>query len=340
MKDDYKKIEKKIKSFLKRRVLRAPITVIVPIYNGEKTIEKCLDSLLGQSQKRIKIICVNDGSTDSTLQILKKYRLRNWKIKIVNQKNQGRAAARNAGLKVVRTKYVMFCDDDDYYDSRMCENMLDVMERYDVDLVMCGMKIDYKTHGEMRESDEKYYKLYFDKVCDIDDRVILNTNGSVCNKIFKMGIIKKNGITFPKGVETAEDFYFCNAYTAVSKTIYYLHQDLYHYIRNDSSIMSDNFSGSKLSMGDLVAARKLFEFYQKNDFLEEHIDLFWRQWIACFWASYRYSDKKYHAKIREEAEGFLEDNYDKYKPKDKELQQWKDDIVKVLKKVKRSKNEI
>ena len=77
----------RIRSIIKRRILKAPVSVIVPVYNSEKTIERCLDSLINQSHRKIKIICVNDGSTDKTFEILKHYGEKYHRVKIINQKN-------------------------------------------------------------------------------------------------------------------------------------------------------------------------------------------------------------------------------------------------------------
>ena len=328
---------RRIKSFLKRQVATPLVSVIVPTYNGGKTIAKCLDSLLGQSQRRIRIICVNDGSTDNTLRIIKKYRRKNRRIRIINQKNQGRAAARNAGLRAVRTKYVMFCDDDDLYEESMCENMIDVIEKSKADFAVCGINVIYKAHEEMRESDEKYYKLYFDGLQEVNDGIINKIDASVCNKIFRMSIIRENEISFPDGLNN-EDYYFCNAYMSVAKTVFFLKQKLYCYIRRKGSIMSDNFDGTKESIDHLLVAEKLFRFYKKIGFLNKHRDLFWRQWISSFWSSFRYSDKKYRYKIKEEAMKFLSENYEKYEPKEEELRRWKSDIIKTLDKIKGEKN--
>ncbi|MBQ1298826.1 glycosyltransferase family 2 protein [Candidatus Saccharibacteria bacterium] len=315
--------------------MRAPVSVIVPVYNGEKTIGQCLDSLVEQSHKKIKIICVDDGSTDGTSEILNRYRKKYRRVQIINQKNGGRSLARNTGLKAVKTKYVMFCDSDDWYEKNMCENMIDAMERSRADLVVCGVNMVYETHDEMKESDENYYKLNYSGEQQIDDEKISKTNGSVCNKIFKMDVVRGNKICFPKDLNTAEDYYFYCAYMSVSKTVYFLNQKLYNYRRHDNSIMSNNFNKKKLSMDDILVAEKIFNFYRKNGFIMEHKDLFWRQWIASFWASYRYSAEKYHWKIKEEAEKFLDKNYEKYKPSDSEIIEWKNDIVLTLNKIKK-----
>ncbi|MDR0726563.1 MAG: glycosyltransferase, partial [Rickettsiales bacterium] len=92
---------------------RPKISVIVPIYNVEKYLAKCLDSIIGQTLKEIEIICVNDGSTDNSTQILKEYATRDNRIKVIQQKNGGLSAARNTGLKHASTELIAFMDSDD-----------------------------------------------------------------------------------------------------------------------------------------------------------------------------------------------------------------------------------
>ena len=255
---------RRIKSIWNRRIRRPLVGVVVPIYNGEKTIKRCLNSIMNQTQKRLIIICVNDGSTDKTAQILEDYQLKDRRIRVINQENGGRSAARNAGLSAVKTKYVMFCDDDDEYEPDMCESMLNVIEDSQADIAACGIKVTYKTHSEMRESDDEYYRLKYEGKKDIDDEVIIQTDVSVCNKIFRVNIIKNYDIQFPDGLDN-EDFYFYNAYMSAAKTIYFLNKKLYNYIRHSDSIMSDNFEKKKFSVDHLVVAEKLFDFYRKSD---------------------------------------------------------------------------
>ncbi len=332
MNEYYIKLRKRVHSFLKRRVMRAPLSVIVPIYNSEETIGRCLDSLLNQSQRRIKIICVNDGSTDGTLEILRRYRTISSKIRIIDQANKGRAAARNAGLDVVKTKYVMFCDSDDYFEPQMCENMLDVMDKNEVDLAVCGIKMIYEAHEEMSQSDEEYYRLKYDGIKVVDEKVIMDTDDSVCNKIFMMDIIRDKKIRFPDGLNN-EDYYFSNAYMSVSRRVFFLKQKLYNYVRHEGSIMSEDFECHKQSLDHLDVANKLFEFYKRNDFLN-HKNLFWRQWISCFWYSHRYSSKEIKGTLKKESMKFIDKNYERYKPDDPELLKWMDDVKKAINKIK------
>lgn len=303
------------------------VSVIVPIFNMEKYLGACLDSLINQTLSEIEIVCVNDGSTDKSLEIVKKYKKRDGRIKIVNQENGGLSSARNAGLKKVSAPYVMFCDPDDQFDLKMCEKMYSAIEDSGADLAICGIKMIYEAHQEMQISDENYYRLRFDGKKIINDKVIMETNGSACNKIFRMSIIKENDIDFPEGL-TSEDHCFYCKYMSVSKTIYFLSQKLYHYVRREESIMSNNFDGNKLAVDDIKVAEKIFRFYKKNGFLDTHKNLFWTQWTGGFWASYRYSGKKYRKEVIALGKDFINKNYEEYKPQDRRVQKIVEEVAK------------
>ncbi len=298
--------------------MKAGISVIVPVYNVAEFLPKCLDSLIQQSYKDIKIICVNDGSTDNSLDILKEYEKKDKRIDVIDKKNGGLSSARNAGLKKCDTKYVMFCDSDDYLSQRMCEKMHDTVEKDESDLAVCIQNVVYLTHDEMKESDRNYYRLEYTGRQYIHDELILKTDVSVLNKIFRMDVIKDNDIKFPEGLNN-EDFYFYNAYMSVSSTISYINQRLYNYMRREGSIMSENFEAEKLSMDHLLVAEELFKYYKKNGFLDGHRNLFWKQWILSFWFSVEHSSSSHKKEIFARARSFLNDNYEEWMPDDDSL---------------------
>lgn len=298
--------------------MKAKISVVVPVYNVEEFLPKCLDSLIGQTYKNIKIICVDDGSTDGSLKTLRDYEKKDKRILVTSKKNGGLSSARNAGLKKCDTEYVMFCDSDDYYASRMCEKMLSTIEKDNSDLVVCTQNVIYLTHDEMRESDRNYYRLNYVGKQYIHEELVLKTDVSVLNKIFRMDIIKKHNIEFPEGLNN-EDFYFYNAYMSVSSSISFVNQKLYNYVRREGSIMSENFDADKLSLDHLMVAEKLFDFYKKTDFLARHKNLFWKQWVMSFWFSVEHSSKKYKEEIFEKARDFIRKNFEEWMPDDKEV---------------------
>ena len=293
--------------------MKEKISVVVPIYNVENYLEKCLDCLLNQTLKDIRIICVNDGATDNSPEILKKYAEKDSRIEVVEKKNGGLSSARNAGLEKVKTEFVMFCDSDDYFSPKMCEKLLASIEKEKTDIAACGTEIVYLAHDEMRESDRKYYRLEFHGKNYIDDEIMLKTDVSVWNKVFRTKTIKENNIEFPEGLNN-EDFYFFNAYMSVSSTISFVNQKLYNYVRRENSIMSANFQKDTLSLDHLLVAEKLFDFYRKTGFLKVHTDLFWQQWVDSFWFSLEHSSKNHHKEIRLHAKEFALKHLKNYPP--------------------------
>lgn len=282
----------------------AKISIIVPVYNVEEYLPKCLDSLITQTYPDIKIVCVNDGATDNSKKILQEYAKKDARIKVISQTNAGLSAARNTGLKHVDTEYVMFCDSDDYYDKQMCKKMLEVMEKSQADVATCGIKMKYLTHSEQKESDENYYRLKLRGKHIINDDVLFKTDVSVCNKIFRMDLINQYQLTFPHGFNN-EDFFFFNTYVAVADTIYHLNRQLYNYVRREGSIMSENFQKDTLSIDHLACAEKIFAFYKKQNLIERHPNRLWKLWIDSYYFSIEKSSRKYRGKINKRAKQFI-----------------------------------
>lgn len=114
-------------------------SIIIPIYNGEKTLPYCIDSILNQTFKDTEILLINDGSTDNSLELLKKYKLKHPKqIRVLNQSNKGIAETRNRGIKESSGKYIFFIDNDDYIDKSYVETFITAIERFNVDMVIGG----------------------------------------------------------------------------------------------------------------------------------------------------------------------------------------------------------
>lgn len=116
---------------------RVKVSVIIPVYNAEKHLRECLDSVAGQSLREIEIICVDDGSTDASLRILEEYAAKDSRFRILHQKNQFAGVARNNGMKIARGKYLSFLDSDDFFEAAMLEKMVRRAEDADAEIVVC-----------------------------------------------------------------------------------------------------------------------------------------------------------------------------------------------------------
>lgn len=113
---------------------RTTVSIVMPIFNGERFLRSSLDSLLAQTFQDFEVICVNDGSTDLSESIINEYAERDSRVKTVNQANGGVASARNAGIENAEGRYLLFCDDDDLFASNMLEAMVGTMERNNADI--------------------------------------------------------------------------------------------------------------------------------------------------------------------------------------------------------------
>lgn len=291
--------------------MNSKVSVIVPVYNCEKMVDRSLERLTHQTLKDIEIVCVNDGSTDGSLEVLEAWAKKDKRIKIVSQKNGGLSAARNTGIANASSPFLMFCDADDEFDDRMCEIMVRAIEQEEVDIVACGTEVKYDAHSEIAESDRNYYRIKFSGRNYINETITAKTDVSVCDKLFKTEIVKKYKIAFPYKLNN-EDYYFYNAYMSVAKTIFFVNQKLYTYIRHEDSIMSENFDKHSYSPDHLLIAKELFGFYKDHGFLEKHTDFFWNQFSESYWFSYEHSARKFHGKIHKIAKEFIVKNIRQY----------------------------
>lgn len=265
---------------------RSSISIIVPIWNTGKYLDRCLSSLLNQTKKDIEVICVNDGSTDNSLEIVKKFAAQDARVKLVNQKNKGVATARNVGLKYATSKYIMWCDSDDEYLPDMCKKMFDTIEKEKVDLVVCAIqvindKVDRKLAGDI----EDYVKLKFSGKQKVTWNLIVHTDVSLPSKIMKKSLIDKYGMHFPDGLHF-EDAYFFDQYLTASKTVYYLEEKLYNYHRNNESIMSRSFKKTSISLDYIQIIPRTYAYLKKNKLFDTYNDFFWHRFIQYYAFSY------------------------------------------------------
>lgn len=170
------------------------ITIIVPVYNVEKYIDRCLKSLINQTYKNFEVILINDGSKDNSLKIIRKYEKKYDFITVYTQKNMGPAITRNKGIDLVKTKYLMFIDSDDYVDKDYIETYYNSIKNTNFDIVIGGFK---KTDGKTISFERKINEGEFSKYI---------VTGPVA-KIYRTEFIKKNDIYF-LDTNASEDIYF------------------------------------------------------------------------------------------------------------------------------------
>lgn len=224
------------------------VSVIVPVYNVEKYLRRCVDSLLNQTLEAIEIILVDDGSKDSSSQICDGYASNNENVIALHLENGGPARARNKGIEIAKGEYIGFADSDDYCHAEQFEKLYNNAKENDSDVAMCSFFIDDKK--DIKPVDIPLYSLYLTN-SDIKNGVIncfygeyVNGLNSLCVKIFKKSMILENDIKMDESLMKAEDMWFVFDALKVSNTFSYIKDNLYYYFQNDSSIMHNSKNDS------------------------------------------------------------------------------------------------
>ncbi|MCL1971787.1 MAG: glycosyltransferase family 2 protein [Endomicrobia bacterium] len=205
------------------------ISIIIPVYNAQKYLLQCLDSILNQTFKDFECICVNDGSTDASLSILEDYQRKDKRIKIISQKNGGISAARNAGISAAAGEYLYFMDNDDIISIDYLANMHKTAEETKCPLVV-NPNISFMFSDNSRCEDESDY--FEEKIYEMNPRLILGPELHifVWNKLFKTDLIKNLKIKFPLNTNSEDVyFYYClmpyvGNFAVVKKGRYYWRQ--------------------------------------------------------------------------------------------------------------------
>ena len=137
------------------------VSVIIPVYNGERFIEQCLNSVLNQTYENLEIICINDGSTDQSLKKLKEYAAKDDRVVVLSQENKGMSGARNSGMDIATGQYIAFVDCDDYIDVTMIEKLVDIANRTDAEIVITNILLFFEDTLQIKSFRDEplYYSL-------------------------------------------------------------------------------------------------------------------------------------------------------------------------------------
>lgn len=235
------------------------ISVIIPVYNTEKYISDCLNSLVSQTEKNIEILAVDDGSTDNSLKILQQYAALHSNIKVFSQKNAGPGVARNLALRKAKGKYIMFCDSDDMYKPTTCQEMSQIMEEQNIDFAICDMEsLENKTTvSNIRQ--EGFQIINPDSFPEI-------AVGIICF-IFRTDVLRKYDILFPPSFY-AEDVAFIYKYIFISRQFFALDKKLYILRHRDDSLTHSLTKNNSKIMSNLCAIEEIFVFLKQNQLLK------------------------------------------------------------------------
>ena len=248
-------------------ISRPFVSIILTAYNAERTIRQCLAALIAQTYSNIEIICVNDGSTDKTPDIINNFAQQDSRLKVFNNSNQGTAKSRYFALNQASGEFIMFCDADDRYEKDMVETMVSAVVENNVDIAMCDCNIIDLSNGKLQNrATNEYHHLQLKGYQKISPETINKINVVVWNKIFRKSLLKKYNIEYPEKYEH-DDCIFVYKYLAFARTFFGINKKLYNYVvGNPDSMMGKLFTGkNRESKYDFILCR-----YNLYDFLETH----------------------------------------------------------------------
>ena len=270
------------------------ISIIVPVYNAEKYLEKCLDSICAQTHENIEIILVDDSSTDSSPQICDMASEKDSRIKVIHKENEGAGKARNAALNIATGEFIGFVDSDDFVEREMYETLVEKAEKYGSDLVMSG--VIYVDGIMFSQKGERTTKTFFDKDTNFeteeelkklrmgivgalpDDEDDSKYGMSIWKNLFRRDVIEKNNIVFQSEREMlSEDSLFMIDYISCVRKATGIKEVFYNYCRNGDSISksykSDRFEKSLVFVDEV---EKRFKKDITPQEYEIYIHRFWQ----------------------------------------------------------------
>jgi glycosyltransferase involved in cell wall biosynthesis len=246
------------------------ISVILPIYNAEKYLEKCVNSICNQTLKEIEIICINSCSTDSSLQILQNLNKKDSRIKIIDlKKDNGVSNARNLGIESAQGKYIYFIDSDDWIDYNYLETMFQKIEEVKSNiLINANFVNEYENGNKKAYSKFKFITKDFEV---IDSKTVQRLFAPVIwTRLYKKDYLEKYKIKFPLLQIGGEDIFFSYACDLMQQNSYILKGPYYHYFQRDSSAMRIKERGFRYIQG----FKLLYDFLNDHKINLDNIKLF------------------------------------------------------------------
>ena len=291
----------------------AKVSVIVPVYNVEEYLEECLNSIVNQTLNDIEIICVNDGSTDCSLEILNKYKQQDPRIVVVSQQNQGLSSARNTGVQSAAGEYLYFIDSDDYIESDALEYLYQEAKSNELDVLY----FDGITFFDSDEIARRYEgkqdpcvrKNSYDSVYNGEELFLsMRKNGEyrpmAWMQIISREYYKKAKLSFYEGILHEDELFGIQCILQAERASH-RQRSLYHYRRRTNAIMTGNNAVKKL-YGKMTVCTEVILFMQQNRFKAETEESIvkWLEWL------YRLIKKEYHALKPEEMMEFQNLTFD------------------------------
>lgn len=285
----------------------AEISIIVPVYNVEKYLENCIESILNQTFKDFELILVDDGSTDNSGKICDIYKKKDSRIKVIHKNNGGLSSARNAGLDIASGQYIGFVDSDDSIHPQMYELLYSKIIDYDAMIAICN----YKKVNEINlipdyiDSKEDISIIEFSNLESLNN--LYNKNNKIdyiisCNKLYNQKIFNK--IRYPIG-KIHEDEFIAHKVLFESNKIIYLDKELYYYLQRQNSIMGKGVNIRTLDVLDALYDRIIF--FKENklyDLFEKAVNIYIYKTILYYYQVDN-KNKVYNRELRQIRRKFI-----------------------------------
>ena len=291
------------------------VSVVIPVYNVENYLRECLSSVINQTLKDIEIICVNDGSTDNSLRILREYEKLDDRITLIHQTNKGTASARNLAMEYARGKYLFFLDSDDYIELNALEELYECVEENSLDFLIFqainydeGKKEFFETEYFSMNRLKEFTKGSIFNYNDLGD-MIFNVSVTAWQKLYNRNFIENIGARFPDGLLFEDNLFFWEVLFNAERVMFLPE---FYYVRriHKHSIM---ISADKRFIDSIEVNRLIIEKFREYDLLDrfKHI-LYDRRFDLTFYRFRQIQDEykqAYFEKLKEDYKRIVDDGY-------------------------------
>lgn len=246
-------------------MLNKVVSVVVPIYNVEKYLDNCIESIVNQGYTNLEIILVDDGATDSSPIICDEWKKRDERVIVIHKENGGLSSARNAGLEEATGDYIMFIDSDDWVELDIVEKSVERIEKDKSDLVIFGYKkVDEKgkNRGEYTFGNGTYTKKELSQ--QLHRRILEMSFGYAWNKLYRLSVIKDNNIVNDGTIVDREDLYFNMSLLKYLNRISYMDCVGYAYLQRSNSLLHNGSLARLNGMNDFIKKMKVVSWGDKE----------------------------------------------------------------------------
>lgn len=285
------------------------VSIVVPIYNVENYVEKCLDSIKNQTLTDIEVLCVDDGSTDSSSKIVKDYCETDERYTYLYKENGGLSAARNFGLPLTNAEYVMFIDSDDFIEPDMVELMYNTAITDNSDIVVC----DIYQYFHKRDIKEILHSSFDDKYTyspKVNKELIGFVKNAAWNKLYRKKLFIENDITYPKGYRY-EDMGTTPLLLVNSEKVSFVNKPLYNYLADRTNNITQTYDEKIYHIHDMLAHS--IKYFRDNDLFDDYFEELKYLSIINITDSLRkiryYSDKAFVMKYIDDSFLFIRNNF-------------------------------